>query len=174
MSVVKHLGGGYLLVPFEGWHSEVMDIRGEGAMNSEFYARSLMAPTMGPCVTLYSPDRMPIASFGLMMVVRGTAEVWVLASKDISKKPKILIKAARWALSEGCIRYSIYRVQASIDKDHVVRRKWAEHMGFHVEGLMPRFGPDGETFVRYVRFMDEGKKKAKAAMNTMIKDLDGM
>ena len=154
MSVVKNLGRGYLLVPYEPWHSEVMNVRGEN-MQSEFHARSLMAPHMGPCVTLYSPQRMPIACFGLMVVMRGTAEVWVLADKKISKTPKTLIKAAKWALEEGCKRYSIYRVQASIDKDAVVRRRWAEFMGFHAEGFMPRFGPDGETYVRYVRFMDK-------------------
>ena len=154
MSVVKRIGGGYLLLQFEPWHAEVMDVRGEG-MTSEFYSRSLMAPNMGPCVTLYNPDRMPVAAVGLMVVMRGTAEVWVLTSKSITDIPKTLIKTSRWALEEGCKRYSIYRVQASIDKDQVVRRRFAEFMGFHVEGVMPRFGPDGETYIRYVKFLDE-------------------
>jgi hypothetical protein len=158
MSVIKRLGKNLILIPFESWHAEIMDIRGE-ELNSEFNSRALMAVSTGPCVTLME-NRIPIAAFGLMIVCRGTAEVWVLASKDISSKGKTLTKVSRWALAEGCKRYGIYRVQASIDINHVVRRRWAEFMGFHAESTMPRFGPDGETFIRYVKIIDEDTYKS--------------
>jgi len=145
MTVVK-------IADFEAWHLQMMDVRGEMA-GPEFNSRASMAAANGPCITVFADDK-PIVSIGIAIVCRGTAEIWVVACTDIGKYKKTLCKTSKWALEEAKRRFGIYRFQAAIDKDKIMQRKWAEFMGMKVEGpAMHRFGPDGETYMRYVLFM---------------------
>ena len=140
-------------VQFLPWHAEVMDARGE-RITGEFISLAIAAPSLGPCITLMS-DQRPIASMGFVIICGGTAEVWVLAARDIGKFRLSLHRTALWALAESNRRYGIYRFQAAIDRDKIVNRRWAERLGFYVEGpSMARFGPDGETYMRYVKLFD--------------------
>jgi hypothetical protein len=43
-------------------------------------------------------------------------------------------------------------VQAGVVAEHGAGRRFVEHLGFTEEGLMPKFGPRGETFAKYVLF----------------------
>ena len=140
------------IVDFQPWHADMMDLRGE-FRNAEFSGRAMMASSGGPCITIFVDD-VPIASIGITVICRGTAEIWVLACTNIKKYRKTLCKTGKWALAEARKRYGVKRFSASIDKDKVVQRRWAEFMGMHVESVMPRFGSDGETFIRYVLFME--------------------
>ena len=141
-----------MIIPFQPWHAEAMKVR-DVELGPEFGNRALYAIQNGPAVSVIAADERVIASFGMIWIVGRTAEVWALVSRDAPRYAKTLHKAAFWAIGEAHRRHGIRRFQAAIAEDKTTARRWIARLGFAPESALPLFGPKGETFYRYVRFM---------------------
>lgn len=140
-----------ILTEFRPWHATVLGPR-DVDLGPEFAARTQAALLGGPALTLLDKDKRILACFGIVFVGPKTAEAWALMGDDTRKNMKSIHKAAKWCLEEAHKRYGVRRLQAAISSERPTAMRWAQKLGFNPEASMPRFGPDGETFIRYVRF----------------------
>ncbi|KKK61769.1 hypothetical protein LCGC14_3011020 [marine sediment metagenome] len=94
-----------------------------------------------------------ICSAGFIMLFPGVANgyAWGYFSDLIHKYPiathKIMIKMIDTAEK----KYGLKRLQVDCVKGFGRAIKWLEHLGFEYEGEMRRYGPNGETMLRFGR-----------------------
>ena len=140
-----------ILTEFRTWHATALGPR-DVEWGPELAARANTAMLGGPAMTLLSKDKEIVACFGIVLVTRCAAEAWALIGDDIKHHKIALHKSVTWCLKEAHKRYGIQRMQATISEDRPTARKWALGLGFGEESRLKKFGHDGETFIRYVRF----------------------
>ena len=93
-----------------------------------------------------------IAVFGIRYIWNGLAEMWMIPSKDIHKNAMSLVRGAR-ALTDTAIRdYEIKRLQICVKVENDVALRFAKSLGFSVESVMTKFGPEGADYYMMVRF----------------------
>ena len=143
------------IIQFLPWHATVIGPRSPVA-RAEGTALFAAYVSQGPCYTL-AIDARPVAAGGVVVVTPSTFETWMICCKDIERYQVSLYWAANKLINQMFDTYGVRRLQAVVDKNKVPYRKWAERLGFHVEGpSLLHFGPNGETYMRYVRFKDGG------------------
>lgn len=87
---------------------------------------------------------------GIMMPWQGYGISWALLSPNASKHPHFVHKAVLEGLHYFINRFKLRRVEANVNIQEEKARRWATHLGFREESVMPAYGPNGETFIRYV------------------------
>ena len=93
-----------------------------------------------------------IAVFGIRYIWSGLAEMWMIPSKDIYKNAILLLRGAR-AITDTTIRdYEIKRLQICVKVENDVALRFAKSLGFSVESVMTKFGPEGADYYMMVRF----------------------
>ena len=90
-----------------------------------------------------------VGSGGLVMLWPGVAHAWVIPSRDIQRYPKATVVAVRRKLREIVRSHKLRRIQAEVQTDYAVGRRFIESFGFQPEGEMRFFGVNGETYTRY-------------------------
>lgn len=86
---------------------------------------------------------------GVMIPWDGHGDAWAILTPLGRRHPGLVHRAVREHFARIRTDYKLRRVQADVIADFTAGRRWAEHLGLHLEGLMPAFGPKGETFARY-------------------------
>lgn len=140
-----------ILTEFRPWHATVLGPR-DATIGPELMAQANLALAGGPALTLLNKEKHIIACFGIVIVMKHTAECWALMGDDAKKHAKTIHKAAKWCAEEAHKRYGVKRLQAAISDQRPTAMRWAQRLGFQPESYMPKFGHDGETFIRFVRF----------------------
>ncbi len=75
---------------------------------------------------------------------KGTA--WLLLSELFYSHVRIAYKTVKEKLQETVVRYRLRRVDLFVDASHPVAVRFAEHLGFELEGYLKSFGPNGEGY----------------------------
>ena len=88
---------------------------------------------------------------GIFPLWEGTAEGWVLATKEINNYPITISKVIKQRTDMMIKNNFIRRLQTSVKADCDTAIRFAEWLGLKQEGLMKAYGPDGEDFYRYAR-----------------------
>lgn len=136
------------IVPFDPEHFNGMDLRDPAAVHGygpEY--RDLLGryAQWGPAWTLLSDGR-PIMSGGVVILWPGVGEAWTLISKQVTDYPLAAVKALRKCIAEAVERHGLRRIQATARRNDDRAVALLHVLGFKVEGLMPRYGPDGEDY----------------------------
>ena len=92
-----------------------------------------------------------VASAGLIPLWRGVAEAWMIAGDDIGKHRVKVSRLIRTMLDDVMRQHEIYRAQANIHCRFERAIRLAEWLGFEQEGLMRRFGAEGDDYFRYAK-----------------------
>lgn len=79
----------------------------------------------------------------------GAGEAWAILTDVGRAHPAFIHRVVKRTLSEIIANSRLRRVQADVVAEFAAGRRWVEHLGFEFESLMPRYGPNGEDFVRY-------------------------
>jgi len=142
----------YAVRPFRAADVEAMELLEEirallkeaGILETagETFARS------GPAFTALA-DGVLLGSAGLILHWKGVAEVWLLPTPYIADHPLFVFRSFRRCLWEMIRLHRLRRVQALVSADVPINHRWVERLGFTLEGAMPRYGPFGETHLRY-------------------------
>jgi hypothetical protein len=139
-----------VLVPFEAAHyrrlvaDRPVELLGQGGDGAMF-------ESSGPAFTLIhrGSDR-PVAAAGLVIPWRGVAHAWAVLGWDREHWCRVIHREAsrglRWLIRE----HNLQRVECFVSATYAPGIRWAAHLGFREEGEMPRYGPNGETFLRMV------------------------
>lgn len=107
-----------------------------------------------PAVTLFDGET-PMASAGIEDIREGVGELWMYVSIHASRIPKTLAIYSRRVLGGWWEAYGYIRLQALVNADSRVGRRFVEHLGLEPEGTLRRYGPLGNDQIMYARVRDE-------------------
>jgi len=98
-----------------------------------------------------------VAIAGIVCPWPGMGEAWAVLSIPDSPGCVLSINRHLRRIFGGMIRnMGLKRIQANVDVGSQVAIRWAEWLGFKQEGgIMRKYGPNGEDFLRLVMFPEE-------------------
>lgn len=96
-------------------------------------------------------NKKPVAIFGLVLWAEGIWHWWGLLSDGVKECPIAFHKECLRILKENMLRHNARRMQMDVRADYKMGRHWATALGFQCEGLMKKFGPNGEDHYLYAR-----------------------
>jgi hypothetical protein len=110
---------------------------------------------MGPAFSGFYQGKL-LACGGVVIPWTGLGEAWCAVSRDIHLLGAMatfvrMEQIFKSIISENHLR----RVHADVDAGNRQSMKFVEHLGFKPEFKMYQFGPNGETYIRYVLFTGE-------------------
>ena len=92
-----------------------------------------------------------VASGGLIPLWGGVAEAWMIGGDEIGKHRVKVSRLIRTMLDDVMQLHGVYPVQANIHHRFERAIRLAEWLGFENEGLMPRFGAEGDDYYRFAK-----------------------
>ena len=144
----------YEIVPYQPEHGEFMiefglnDKLMDG--DAEYEENRIDFATPGLSFTLLADNRI-VLSGGIHPIWDGVAEGWVISSKRIYENR---IKASRLIRKRTdllCAANKIWRLQTSVKANFKMGIRFAEFLGFEIEGLMRGYGPDKSDYYRMAK-----------------------
>lgn len=118
----------------------------------EAFARG-MVPLEERAVAIREEDRC-IGAYGLIELWPGVARVWALFSSELLDSiPTVLALHVKRDLKRA-EELDLHRIEATVVASHQVGIGFLEWLGFEKEGLMRRYGPDGEDFILFAKVSD--------------------
>ena len=115
---------------------------------AEDIAHGLVAPGLAFTGLI---DGYVIASAGIKPLWPGVGEAWIVASDNMPKKKLSVIKLIRENFDRMIQDNNFVRVQACVRSDWPEAKRFAEFLGFEHEGIMKKYGPDGQDYYRMAR-----------------------
>ena len=92
-----------------------------------------------------------VAMGGVHMLWNKVGEAWVLLSKHAKSKPRTVAKYADLMFDVIVHKNKLERIQASIAVNDAKAIRFGKWLGFEMEGLMRKYGPDGSDYYRLAR-----------------------
>lgn len=80
-------------------------------------------------------DGAVLAIVGCNPVAQGVGDVWAYLSYSAVQRPMALSRFCREVMTELWEILALHRIQAVIDCNHPKRLRFAQHLGFEVEGI---------------------------------------
>lgn len=102
----------------------------------------------GPCWTVLLGKQIVFCA-GIIIFWNGMGEGWALTSGLVPKFPCSFHRYVKRYLEKTISEYNLHRVQIAIPKTHKISREWALRLGFSKEGVMRKYGPQADDWVRY-------------------------
>lgn len=112
--------------------------------------------TRGPSWTLRIDDLI-IGSGGVTILWPGVGEAWILQSIFAGQYPLASFRAIREGLKAGIRSHGLRRIQSVVHHSIPRDQRWVVRLGFDFEGIMSRYGPEGDTYLRYALLPQEGE-----------------
>jgi hypothetical protein len=140
---------GLIWVPFQAGHVAVMDVQ---TQNFRTISKAMDVMAMldyqarcGHAVSAILHGR-PVACFGAVRIWTGVEEMWCLMEERVRKYPKTLTRAAILYSDYRVSSQNLHRLQITVRCEDARAVSWANLIGFHVEALMNKYGPDKADF----------------------------
>ena len=100
--------------------------------------------------TMFMDDK-PVFAIGLVVLWKGVAEGWVIASQNIFEMKFLAAKSMKIITEELCKKNKIKRLQTSVKSEFKQGVRFATWLGMEVEGLKKNYGPDGSDYYQLAR-----------------------
>ena len=101
-------------------------------------------------VTLFDEDTI-LCFGGVHLLWKGVGECWIMLSNEGKLKPLTVAKYTIKLFDDIMSKDSLVRMQASVSASDPKAISFAKWLGFEVEGLMKKYGPDGNDYYRLAR-----------------------
>lgn len=92
-----------------------------------------------------------LATAGVHLMWNGVGEGWALVSPKVEENGLVFARYAKKMISDIIKSNNLTRVQATIHGSDTVAAKFASWLGFQNEGVMRKYGVNGEDYVRVAR-----------------------
>ena len=99
----------------------------------------------GNAYTMWVDDK-PVFSFGMVILWKGVAEGWVMASQNIFDVKFLAAKTITSMMINHCKKNKIKRLQTSVKADFKLGVRFATWLGLEIEGIKKCYGPDGSDY----------------------------
>ena len=104
----------------------------------------------GNAYTMWVDDK-PVFSFGMVILWKGVAEGWVMASQNIFDVKFLAAKTITSMMINHCKKNKIKRLQTSVKAEFKQGIRFATWLGMEIEGLKKNYGPDGSDYYQLAR-----------------------
>lgn len=113
--------------------------------SGEMYAKA------GPCFAGFVDGELAAVAGVVLGLVPwgGVGEAWAVLTDLGRAHPLFVHRRVVRALKAIIREHNLHRVQATVLEPFTVGATWCEALGMVQEGRMPRYGPEGETMLRY-------------------------
>ncbi len=91
-----------------------------------------------------------LVSAGVMTPWPHYGVAWAILASNAANHPFFVHRAVAEGLWYFIHRLKLQRLEANVCDDLPQAKRWATHLGFYEESIMPKYGPRGETFRKYV------------------------
>lgn len=146
------------IIPFRAEHLDVIEIRPEILIAELDIVRKRKLAlywSQFPSLTIMDGPRI-VACFGGVYLWPRTAESWLRTVPDIYKYKIHLIEQI-CRLTEFCFDiWNLNRLQATVQKDWMVARRFVERLGYVKEGELPYYMGD-TTYLMYAKLKEKSK-----------------
>ena len=88
----------------------------------------------------------PVACFGSVRIWNGVEEMWLLMEERGREAAVSLTKAAIAYRDFRVISGNLHRLQITVRCEDIRAVRWARAIGFNIDGMMMRYGPDGSDY----------------------------
>ena len=88
----------------------------------------------------------PAFACGIVLLWDGVAECWVMASQNIYEMKFLAARTILDLQDKLCKQNKIRRLQTSVKADFKLGIRFATWLGFKIEGLKKKYGPDGSDY----------------------------
>lgn len=105
---------------------------------------------MGPAVTVFL-DGKPVGIFGFVSIWRGVAEAWFVADEQVRTIPMTMTRIGRKVMDIAKISMGLHRIQITVRTSDRRAESWAYAIGFDLECVMRKYGPDGMDYLLMTR-----------------------
>ena len=90
---------------------------------------------------------------GIVIFRPGLGEAWSVVCLEI-RDYSGAFREIRRVFEKGIVDYGLHRVESHVRADDVVSVRFNKHLGFRIEGLCRKWGPDGEDYFLMGRVVD--------------------
>lgn len=130
----------------------MFDKRAEDTMIMDLITAAASHVENSATIVLIDPEDMKVVFMGgIFEQWRGVGEVWMLASDKMLKFRKTSLQMVWGFMTVVIEQLHLHRLQCTVEVGFPRYKAFAEHFGFTCEGLMPKYGPNGEDHLRYGR-----------------------
>jgi RimJ/RimL family protein N-acetyltransferase len=137
---------GVVYVPMVASHYYYMNVKGDGwlaaAKAVSLDQMLINQANLGTAVTCLLNGQ-PVGMFGIVELWTGVAEMWSIISEDARRYPKQLTLVGKAVCDIAAQSLRLHRLQITVRSDEEASLRWANYLGFEIEGLMRRYTPDG-------------------------------
>ncbi len=127
-----------------GMNSKLMEV------DASFKDNRICKADKGNAYTLFI-DKKPVVAGGIILLWKGVAEGWVMASQNVFDIRFLAAKTMKELTDEMCQRNKIKRLQTSVKAEFKLGIRFATWLGLEVEGLKKNYGPDGSDYYQLAR-----------------------
>lgn len=101
-------------------------------------------------VTIWHKGKI-LAIAGVQIIRRKVAEVFSLPSIYAKKFPKEYLNVMRQIVDSSYRIFDLHRLQLTIVDSDIMGLKWAKSLGFTYEGLLVKYGENGENHFLFAK-----------------------
>ena len=140
------------IVPLEVWHFDAIALQeAQQVLRPMLRMAEYRNDLLRRSVAFTAIDDAVIAIAGVALAWPGREVAWSLLS-NCGPRHFLTIHRAVQAFLDG---RQTRRIEMSVDADHENAGRWARSLGFHEEGFMQAYTPDGRDAILYARVRDE-------------------
>ena len=143
------------ILPFKAYHVAQMDLRewdrkflasapDLASASADYFEKNSMG------FTGFAPEGI-VGAGGLVKVFDTNWEAWVFTTPLFEKYGVRVGLLARKIVDNFFNSTSVLRIQAPIDSTHRHAMRFAEVMGLRREGILRKYGPEGQDFYMFAR-----------------------
>ena len=92
-----------------------------------------------------------ICIFGCIPMWDGVAECWLITDMSLPYHARPFHRVTKLVLDRFMSELQLVRLQITVHSDNFLALKWAKVLYFKEEGVLRKFGPDGNDFVMMAR-----------------------
>ena len=111
----------------------------------------------GPAFTMLDDDK-PVMAAGVYIPWPGIGEAWMHLSPWFYSHVKTAYRETREILHSIIVNKKLRRVQCPIHAGMEKNMNFVEHLGFTIEGIMHRWGPEGADYLMYAVVARDGEE----------------
>lgn len=91
-----------------------------------------------------------LVSAGIMIPWNNCGIAWALLGPQAKNHHFFVFKAISEGLFYFTHKFKLRRIEANVESSLEPAKRLVKHLGFVEESIMPKYGPKGETFIKYV------------------------
>ena len=104
-----------------------------------------------PIVFAYTVDNNPLAIWGANVFWEGVCETYAFFTNKAVNEYKVTVSREAKKYMEYLHRLGFRRIQATVQMSNPTSLKWHKWLGFKEEGIMRKYGIDGDDYIMMSR-----------------------